>query len=215
MTAATCFEDRLLEQLRQVVADRPAPAAVTYRPPRRTRLALAGSAAVAAAAPAVALVATSGGVTPAYAVQSHADGSVTVTIHSLSDAAGLQRRLRAAGVPAVVDYVTVGRRGCVLSGVGAGVQGESTDTAGGAASGPVHSTGGEAGTDTGPSTSGPGPAPGDRATTSSTTIGGDGVMFTIDPGHIAPGKAVYITTSTDTKGSIAMAIANQRPGTAC
>ena len=42
MTTAPRFEDRLLVQLRQVVADRPTPAAARRRGPRRTRLALKG-----------------------------------------------------------------------------------------------------------------------------------------------------------------------------
>jgi hypothetical protein len=213
MTAPTRFEDRLLAQLRQIVAERPAPAATPHRRPRRTRLALAGAGVAAAAAAAVAIVATGGGVTPAYAVQPRADGSVTVRIHSLSDAAGLERRLRAAGVPAVVDYTTGGPGGCV--GPGPVTETGPTETIGGSATGPTHSTGGEAGSGTGPSTSGPGPGPGDGATTSSTRIDAGGVTFTIDPGHIATGQKVYITTSGGSTGSLAMAITSEKPGTAC
>src|ERR1700712_2338355 len=102
MTTTTHFEDRLLEQLRQIVVENPDPGVrlAPQRAPRRTRLALAGAGAAAATA-AVAIVATSSDVTPsAYAVQPRKDGSVSVKIRSLSDAAGLQRSLRAAGVPA-------------------------------------------------------------------------------------------------------------------
>ena len=56
------FEDRLLTELRRVVAERPAPAAVAV-PRRRSRLALSG-AAVAAATAAIVVVATSGDNTP-------------------------------------------------------------------------------------------------------------------------------------------------------
>jgi hypothetical protein len=118
MTASTDFEGRLLEQLRQIVAERPAPAASPHRRPQRSRLVMAG-AGVAAATAAVAVVATSSDVTPrAYAVAPRSDGSVTVQIHSLRDAAGLQSSLRAAGVPAVVDYVPDGGSGCAGPGPG-------------------------------------------------------------------------------------------------
>ena len=113
MTTANRFEDRLLDQLQEIVAARPAPAVVTRRRPQRRRLALAGVSVAAATAAAV-LVATGSDVTPsAYAVQPRADGSVTVHIRGLEDAKGLERSLRAAGVPAVVDYAAAGKSGCV------------------------------------------------------------------------------------------------------
>jgi hypothetical protein len=136
MTVSTRFEDRLFEQLRDVVAARSAP--TPRRRARRARLVLAG-AGVAAATAVAAVVATGGDVTPAYAVQPGADGSVTVRIHSLRDAAGLQRELRAAGVPAVVDYAPAG---CAAGETGGG----GTTRSGGAA-------------DSGPSLSGPAPGP--------------------------------------------------------
>src|SRR5438067_1961748 len=101
------FEDRLLTELRQVVAERPAPAAGAAPRPR-TRLALSG-ATVAAATAAVVVVATSGDNTSAaYAVDRQANGSVTVHISSLRDAAGLQQQLRADGIPATVRYLQPG-----------------------------------------------------------------------------------------------------------
>jgi hypothetical protein len=106
------FEERLLGELRRVVAERPAPAAPVAAPRRRPvprpRVALVGAGLVAAAATAVVI---SGGdpATPAYAVQPHADGTVTVQINSLRDADGLERKLRAAGVPADVTYLPTGR----------------------------------------------------------------------------------------------------------
>lgn len=115
------FEDRLLAELRAVVAERPAPAppqsgtAAASAPPRRaprltrSRVAI-GAAATAAATAAVAVVLAAGGTsTPAYAVEPAADGGVTVEITSLRDAAGLERKLREAGVPAVVRYVPEGK----------------------------------------------------------------------------------------------------------
>jgi hypothetical protein len=109
----TTFEDRLLAELRAVVAERPAPEPEATAPgPRRrapgTRLALAGSAVAATAAGAF-LVAGGDTSTPAYAVAKQSDGSVTVEVHSLRDAAGLQEKLRAAGIPAVVDYTPFGK----------------------------------------------------------------------------------------------------------
>jgi hypothetical protein len=108
----TSFEDRLLSELRAVVDARPLPEVVVPPPLRRSpraRLTLAGGA-VAATAVAAVIVASSGDrPAPAYAVERQHDGSVTVAINSLRDAAGLQEKLRAAGVPAVVDYTPMGK----------------------------------------------------------------------------------------------------------
>jgi hypothetical protein len=192
MTASNRFEDRLLDQLREVVAARPAPAVAARRRPVRGRLVAAG-AGVAATTAIVVLVATSGDVAPAaYAVESRPDGSVTVEIRSLRDAAGLQRSLRAAGVPAVVSYAPADQDDCVTA------PGEHLDT-------------GE--TDAGPSLSHPGPGPG--ATTAKTTVGSDGTAFTIDPGALGPGEEVYITTSTGEMSTIAMAIGKEQPAMPC
>lgn len=107
MTTTQRFEDRLLHELQAVVqtrspvlADAPAPHHL------RKRLSIGGA---IAATTGVALIAfTGGGASPAYAVESH-DGSVTVTIKSLRDAEGLQKALRAHGVPAIVDYAPEGK----------------------------------------------------------------------------------------------------------
>jgi hypothetical protein len=196
MTAPTRFEDRLFDQLRAVVAERPAPAAgarVRARPRRRARLVLAGAGVVAATAVA-AIVAGGGDVDPAYAVQSRADGSVTVQIHSLRDAAGLQSKLRAAGVPAVVDYA-----GSDCAAPPRGADGPSTNAGGGP--------------DSGRSLSGPGPGPG--ATTTALQLDSDGATFTIDPGGLKSGQKVYITTSTGEVTSLAMAIGTRPPAAPC
>ena len=199
MTTANRFEDRLLDQLREIVAARPAPAVVTRRRPRRRRLALAGIT-VAAATAVVAIMVTGSEVTPsAYAVQPRADGSVTVAIRSLRDAAGLERSLRAAGVPAVVDYAPAGQPGCATGPPAGGTTERS-----------------EAGKrDTGPSLSGPGPEPAARVTTTQVRISDDGVKFTIDPGTIKSGENVYITTSTGAVRSIGMAIGRDKPAAPC
>src|SRR5215470_15193483 len=104
MNAPNHFEDRLLEQLRHVVAEQPMLAATAS--PRRShrRLALAGAGCAAALA-AVAIVAGSGGnTTSAYAVDAQGDGAVEVSINKLDDPAGLQSSLEENGIPAVVDF---------------------------------------------------------------------------------------------------------------
>jgi hypothetical protein len=107
------FEDRLLVELRAVVHERPAPDVTRGGSPARRRLprartVLATAAAAAAVAGTIVLIG-GGGATPAYAVVRNADGSVTVHVRSLSDAAGLQQKLRAAGIPAVVEYTPTGK----------------------------------------------------------------------------------------------------------
>lgn len=109
MTTAL-FEERLLAELRHVVAARPASGVVAAPRRRRApRLLLGGAATTAAVGLAVLLVAGGGGVAPAFAVDRQSDGTVTVTISRLSDAAGLQAQLRAAGIPAVIDYTPPGK----------------------------------------------------------------------------------------------------------
>ncbi len=108
----TSFEDRLLAELRQVVQSRPAPApeaSPRRTPPRRVGLTLGAGTAVAATAAAVVVLAGSSSDTPAYAVDRQDDGTVTVEINSLRDADGLERKLRAAGVQAEVDYTPSGK----------------------------------------------------------------------------------------------------------
>lgn len=104
------FEHRLLAELRQVVAECSAPEVVpSPRSHRRRLLLLASTATAAAAAAAALLTVTSGGVAPAFAVDRQANGDVSVTINQLSDAHGLQSRLRAAGINAEVDYTPAGK----------------------------------------------------------------------------------------------------------
>ena len=119
MTITDTFEDRLLLQLQDVVRTQ-APGQ-PGRPHRVRNRSLAGTAAAAAAATIGALLLT-GGASPAYAIGEH-NGTVTVTIKSLTDAAGLQKALRDKGVSAYVDYTPAGKmcrqpRGQVLPGQG-------------------------------------------------------------------------------------------------
>ena len=115
------YEERLLGELRALVEERAAddaavqpsihgraggpwrPGAPSWRP------ALGGVAAAAAAATGVMVFAGGDGARAAYAVEPHPDGSITVEIRELRDAAGLESKLRAAGVPAEVDYLPMGK----------------------------------------------------------------------------------------------------------
>jgi hypothetical protein len=222
MTTHERFEDRLLRELRRVVDERPAAAGVPEARVRRTRLAWGGvGVGVATATAVIAIVASSGDVTPsAYAVQPQANGEVTVSIHSLSDAAGLQSKLRAAGVPAVVSYTKAGSLGCLAPGadpkpgvavpIPGGVTGSATGTAETGATPPATTTG------SGPETESAPGAPGvsgsaTTAVASGVRVGDDGVTFTISPGAIKTGEKVFISTSTGAVSSIGMAIATTAP----
>jgi len=96
------FEERLLVALKDMVAERSAPA----RRPARRRLVYAAALAVAAVAGATAIGLHDG---PAYAVERDRDGSIRIYIHDYRDPEGLQRRLASFGVRAAVDYLPAGR----------------------------------------------------------------------------------------------------------
>ncbi|MDQ1702374.1 MAG: hypothetical protein QOF57_1626 [Frankiaceae bacterium] len=104
------FEERLLTELRAVVATNGAPLAAPLA--QRTRSLrqplMAGGTLVGAGVITAAFLLT-GATSPAYAVAVNPDGSVTVTISSLRDGAGLQAKLKAAGVNSVVDYLPEGK----------------------------------------------------------------------------------------------------------
>ena len=100
------FETRLLDELQQIVALQPKPAA---RAPRRRLVpALATVVGGVAIALAILIVGSGGGPTPAYAVDKAANGMVTVQIKSLRDSAGLEQKLADVGVKAKVDYLEPG-----------------------------------------------------------------------------------------------------------
>ncbi|MEV0172645.1 hypothetical protein AB0I00_16200 [Streptomyces sp. NPDC050803] len=120
MTTRTTFEDRLLTELRSEIelraADRTASAeapAARRRVLTRPRLALA-AAACSAAGLAVVLVPGSPADTPAYAVQRHGDGSVTLTMKDMSLAPDAQlqlaERLRAQGIHVTIDDLPAGKQ---------------------------------------------------------------------------------------------------------
>jgi hypothetical protein len=112
------FEDRLLAELKhEIVTRNQSRTTIGHRrrfavPVSTTRrLAIAGGlASVLAIAVAAGLpLPGDGDGTEAYAVTKNDDGSVSVEVASLEDAAGLERELREAGVRAVVQYVPPGK----------------------------------------------------------------------------------------------------------
>jgi hypothetical protein len=111
----TRFEDRLLGELRAVVAERGAAAsaeaeASTGTPAWRSgrRLAIAGAAVTAAAAVGLIVSAGGGDTSAAYAVEPRPDGMVSVEIRGLEDAKGLEEALGEVGIPASVTYLAAG-----------------------------------------------------------------------------------------------------------
>jgi hypothetical protein len=106
------YQERLLTELRALAERNAAEAPAARRRggiASRPKLALAGVAGSACVASAVIAFAGSDDGSTAYAVVPHDDGSVTVEISKLQDAAGLERELREAGVPAEVDYLPLGQ----------------------------------------------------------------------------------------------------------
>jgi hypothetical protein len=225
MSSPTHFEDELLTQLRQVVAQNPDPGSEAGRrrtPVLRRRLALSGGGLAVAGAVAVILISGSGSATPsAYAVAALRDGSVTVHVRSLSDASGLQSSLRAAGVPAIVNYAPAGKlpacplpKGATLNRQAGSVSKEGTGK------GPSLSSAGvppdrlpSLSTNSAPRSGAlPAPPAGASVTSSSIQVTNGGVTFTIDPGTIKPDQQVVITTSEGTLGSIGVAIVDRSVG---
>jgi hypothetical protein len=126
------YEERLLRELRRLVAAEPVDRGRAHRlshRPRRLALAGGGAAVLAAAVSAFVLL-FSAGTQAAYAVTKDADGSVTVEIDSLRDAAGLQAKLQEAGVKTVVEYLPEGKvcQRPWFTPAGAGVGGNSGGT---------------------------------------------------------------------------------------
>ena len=113
------FEQRLLERLKAVVAERgeataAAEAAATEDATpswRRRAPRLALGAGLALAAIAVVLIVSAGGNNPskAFAVEPQAGGGVKIKIYSLEDASGLEQALEDAGVRAQVTWLPAGK----------------------------------------------------------------------------------------------------------
>jgi hypothetical protein len=119
------FEDDLRQALAQRAAEVPGEAVDrlrngNYRPRSRNRVRVAGAGVVTAAAVSAAVAVTA--LLPAshqpshpvhaqlaaWTVSKQADGTVLVTIREFRDRAGLQRKLRADGIPASVIFVEAG-----------------------------------------------------------------------------------------------------------
>lgn len=110
------FEQRLLDELKAVVAERGAEQATANegaapRPAwrRAPRLAL-GAVAVLAAAAAVLVFNSGGDNTPrAFAVEPQKGGGVTIKIYSLEDASGLEQALSDVGIRSQVTWLPAGK----------------------------------------------------------------------------------------------------------
>jgi len=110
------FEEKLLDELKAIVAQRGAEqTASTERPAQRStrrrapRLAL-GGAAVFTAAVAVLVIGSGGDNAPkAFAVEPQDGGGVTIRIYSAEDAAGLEGALADAGIPSQVTWLPAGK----------------------------------------------------------------------------------------------------------
>jgi hypothetical protein len=193
------FEQRLLTELRRVVAERPAPIEASGFRYKRTLVLAGGLAAAAGVAIAAGLpIGGDSGGTKAYAVSKNPDGTVTVKIDALSDAAGLERELSQAGVPALVQYVPPGKTCAAGAGVPAMPATRSTpseagvvtaEAGGGAGVGPVTQSAGVP-----PAGDPPTGASFSGASFSSARQNGDGsVQFTMD-GAQHPGQTLVIRT---------------------
>lgn len=110
MSQLGSFERELLSELRAVVAERGAlPEPRRPLPRGRVALATVGGAGVLAAGLLVGPAGVDGGDAPAaHAVVPNGDGTVTVTINRIEDAAGLERELAAHGVAADIEYLPPG-----------------------------------------------------------------------------------------------------------
>jgi hypothetical protein len=203
MTTQTTFEDRLLDRLRLVVAANSAPPERGVRQPRRRRWPLAATGLAGAAVAAALIVVIAGGTQTAYAIDTQPNGSVTVHIASLRDAAGLQEALRRRGIPALVDYsATCTRMPAPPPG------GVTRHGAGGPRGFEVHRA--------------PAPARGARRMRVGVRVQvsrdanvTDGVMFTIDPGSIPAGQNVYITTYSREVNALSVGIGFKAPTPPC
>ena len=118
MNAPQQFEDRLLVQLRRVVAEREDSREPTHSRTGRRRPVLSGAGAVlviAIVAIAAVAMGTGNKTTRAYAIQVRPGGKVAVSIYRFDDAKALQRSLRVAGVPAIVDFEATKAGPCVVA----------------------------------------------------------------------------------------------------
>jgi hypothetical protein len=109
------FEERLLDELKTVVARRGAEQEVPTETPahspgwgRAPRLAVGGGAVLAAAAALLVFSSGSDNTSRAFAVEPQDGGGVTITIYSPEDAAGLEGALAEAGIRSQVTWLPSG-----------------------------------------------------------------------------------------------------------
>jgi hypothetical protein len=109
------FEERLLEELKTVVAQRGAEQEVSaeagaHSPAwrRAPRLAVGGGAVLAAAAAVLVFNSGSGSTSKAFAVEPQDGGGVAIRIYSPEDAAGLEGALAEAGIPSQITWLPAG-----------------------------------------------------------------------------------------------------------
>jgi hypothetical protein len=103
------FEEKLLGELKSLVADRTAerPARTPlWRRPRVVSVASAGALAIGAAVglPLLGGDTAAPPASAAFTVKANLNGSVTARVNRLEDAEGLERQLEAYGIPIEVDY---------------------------------------------------------------------------------------------------------------
>lgn len=200
MTAPQQFEDRLLVQLRRVVAEREDSRKPAHTRAGRRRLVLSG----AGAALVIAIVAIAGGAigtgnrtTSAYAIQIRPGGKVAVSIYKIGDANALQRSLRAAGVSAVVDFEATKAGPCIVA-AGMNTNPEKA-SAGDGANETRHlvksESGAPRGTAPGAGEAGENAAIQVHTSTAKGTTNVTVSRFVVDPNRIGPHEALYIVHS--------------------
>jgi hypothetical protein len=203
VTIQTTFEDRLLDRLRLVVAANSAPPEPGARHPQRRRWPAAAAGLATAGIATVLAVVIAGGTQAAYAIDSQPDGSVTVHIASLSDAAGLQAALRDRGIPAFVDYSATCRP------VPAPPANSATSP----------DTGGPPGSQVQQALARPPRTSSTRggvwAEVSKGANGTHGVTFKIYPSSIPAGQNVYITTYSRKMNALSIKVGSKAPTPLC
>ncbi|MET7278611.1 hypothetical protein ABZS29_10315 [Kribbella sp. NPDC005582] len=103
------FEDKLLAELRTVVAERPAD--IRQKRPKRVLVGVAACLTLAAGtAVAVPILGGEQATSPAYAVTQEPNGMVRVVVYRRDDAEGLEKKIRATGVTAEVTFVPAGKK---------------------------------------------------------------------------------------------------------
>lgn len=162
---------------------------------------MAASGLAAAGVAAALTIVIAGGTQAAYAIDSQPDGSVTVHITTLSDAAGLQAALRDKDIPAIVDY------SATCTSLPSPTRNSVTSPGTGA---PPFSQVEQA------------PAPGTsamqvgvRVQVSKDANGTGGVTFKIDASSIPAGRNVYITTYSGAINALSVGIGSKAPTPPC